>query len=59
MIETYIAEIARLTRALRLAHEELNDMLPYVDEYFVDKWGYRDSIEQVRAALEDGREVME
>lgn len=37
--------------ALVDALEEMESMIAYVPDYFVDKWGYNDSIERVRAAI--------
>lgn len=44
---------AGLRAALLEAIEELEDMLPYVPEYFAQKWGYRESIDKLKAVLEN------
>lgn len=44
---------AGLRAALVEAIEELEDMLPYVPEYFAQKWGYGESITRLKAVLEN------
>jgi len=42
-----------LEQALRDALDEFEDALPYVGEYFIKKWGYRDELRRLRAILGD------
>ena len=46
-----LAEVDRLRGELAFAAEEMEDMVPYVDDYLREKWGYDKSIARVRAAL--------
>lgn len=36
---------------LEFAAEEMEDMLPYVSDYFVEKWGYRESLNAIKDVL--------
>lgn len=44
----------RARDGLRFALEEMRDMLPYVDSYFQEKWGYPASIAKVERLLTEG-----
>ena len=44
---------AKLVVALRTALDEARDMLPYVPQYFRDKWGYSDSLDALRRQLDE------
>jgi aminopeptidase-like protein len=46
----------RLRGALAFAISEMEDMLPYVPEYFREKWKYDDSIDSLRNLLKDDKE---
>lgn len=41
-----------LAAALKEAVEELDDMVPYVSDYFRAKWGYDETIARLRSVLE-------
>lgn len=44
-----IGEVMALRGALAEAIEEMEDMLPYVPEYFQEKWGYPATIAKLKA----------
>lgn len=44
-------DVARLRDALQDALEGLEDMRPYVPDYFADKWDHDDYIDRARSAL--------
>lgn len=38
---------------LQEAIDEFEDVLAYVDDYFVDKWGYREFVQKLKDALKE------
>jgi hypothetical protein len=51
----FAEDVRRLRVALRQAIEEMEDMVPYVPEYFREKWEYDATIARLKVvALETG-----